>query len=149
MIRSKAVPSGLDPLSYESLRQQILRRDGWRCQSCGTMSNLEVHHKEFRSHSGAASEENLITLCAVCHARVHRPLGHERVVPDTVPAQGAESTAVSLAEIIPPASRFCRAPVPDGDIGNGTGEPRTPPRLARELPLIHDTALIGPLVPNA
>jgi len=26
----------LDSLLYESLRQQILRRDGWRCQSCGT-----------------------------------------------------------------------------------------------------------------
>ena len=36
------------------------------------MSNLEVHHREFRSHSGADSEENLITLCAACHARVHR-----------------------------------------------------------------------------
>jgi len=35
---------------YDSLRQQILRRDGWRCQSCGTMSNLDVHHREFRSH---------------------------------------------------------------------------------------------------
>ena len=53
MIRLKAAPSRLDPLSYESLRQQILRRDGWRCQSCGTMTNLEVHHREFRSHSGA------------------------------------------------------------------------------------------------
>jgi 5-methylcytosine-specific restriction endonuclease McrA len=72
MTRPKAAPSRLDHLSYESLRQQILRRDGWRCQSCGTMSNLEVHHKEFRSHSGANSEENLITLCAACHARVHR-----------------------------------------------------------------------------
>ena len=71
MIRPKAAPSRLDPLSYESLRQQILRRDGWRCQSCGTMSNLEVHHREFRSHSGADSEENLITLCTACHARVH------------------------------------------------------------------------------
>jgi 5-methylcytosine-specific restriction endonuclease McrA len=72
MIRPNAAPSRLDPLSYESLRQQILCRDGWRCQSCGTMSNLEVHHKEFRSHSGADSKENLITLCAACHARVHR-----------------------------------------------------------------------------
>jgi 5-methylcytosine-specific restriction endonuclease McrA len=72
MFCPKAVPSRLDPSSYESLRQQILRRDGWRCQSCGTMSNLEVHHKEFRSHSGADSEENLITLRAVCHARAHR-----------------------------------------------------------------------------
>jgi 5-methylcytosine-specific restriction endonuclease McrA len=72
MVRPEAVPSRLDLLSYESLRQQILRRDGWRCQSYGTMSNLEVHHKEFRSHSGADSEQNLITLCAVCHAREHR-----------------------------------------------------------------------------
>ena len=72
MIRPKAAPSRLNPLSYESLRQQILRRAGWRCQSCGTMSNLEVHHREFRSRSGSDSEENLITLCAACHARVHR-----------------------------------------------------------------------------
>lgn len=63
----------LDAASYESLRQQILRRDGWRCQACGTMSNLEVHHKQFRSHSGRDSEENLITLCSTCHAGVHSP----------------------------------------------------------------------------
>ena len=72
MIRSKSVRLRLDPSSYESLRQQILRRDSWRCQSCGTMSNLEVHHREFRSQSGVDSEENLITLCAACHARMHR-----------------------------------------------------------------------------
>jgi 5-methylcytosine-specific restriction endonuclease McrA len=61
----------LDPELYEQLRNQVLRRDGWRCQSCGTMSNLEVHHKEFRSQSGDDSEHNLITLCAVCHDIVH------------------------------------------------------------------------------
>jgi 5-methylcytosine-specific restriction endonuclease McrA len=61
----------LDPASYESLRQQILHRDGWRCQSCGAMSNLEVHHKQFRSHSGHDSEENLITLCVGCHGEMH------------------------------------------------------------------------------
>ena len=33
-------PIRLDAASYERLRQQILRRDGWRCQVCGTMSNL-------------------------------------------------------------------------------------------------------------
>ena len=72
MIRRKVPRLRLDFLPYESLRQQILRRDGWRCQSCGTMSNLEVHHREFRSHSGADSDENLITLCTACHVRVHR-----------------------------------------------------------------------------
>ena len=63
----------LDPASYEDLRQQVLRRDGWRCQCCGTLSNLEVHHQQFRSHSGEDSEENLITLCAACHRRAHIP----------------------------------------------------------------------------
>jgi ATP-dependent DNA helicase RecQ len=61
----------LEVQSYEALRQQVLRRDGWRCQSCGTMSNLEVHHKQFRSHSGHDSEENLITLCVSCHEEMH------------------------------------------------------------------------------
>ena len=70
-IRPKVLPLRLDLESYENLRQQVLRRDRWRCQSCGAMSNLEVHHKQFRSQSGDDSEENLITLCTTCHARMH------------------------------------------------------------------------------
>ena len=62
----------LDSESYEKLRQQVLRRDRWRCQNCGTMFNLELHHEVFRSHGGLNCEENLITLCFACHAAVHR-----------------------------------------------------------------------------
>jgi 5-methylcytosine-specific restriction endonuclease McrA len=70
-IRSRLQRLRLDAESYENLRQQVLRRDGWRCQACGTMSNLEVHHKEFRSRLGDDSEANLIALCKVCHAGTH------------------------------------------------------------------------------
>ena len=62
----------LAPELYENLRQQVLRRDGWRCQSCGALSNLEVHHREFRSQSGDDVEQNLITLCTACHSIVHQ-----------------------------------------------------------------------------
>ena len=68
---SKSIRLRLDLVSYENLRQQVLRRDGWRCQFCGAMLNLEVHHKQFRSHSGHDSEENLITLCIFCHEEMH------------------------------------------------------------------------------
>ena len=61
----------LAPKLYEHLRQQVLRRDGWRCQSCGAMVNLEVHHRELRSQAGDDCEPNLITLCTACHANVH------------------------------------------------------------------------------
>jgi len=72
VIRPKGPRLRLGPVSYEKLRQQILCRDRWRCQACGAMSNLEVHHEQFRSQSGDDSELNLITLCRRCHARVHR-----------------------------------------------------------------------------
>jgi 5-methylcytosine-specific restriction endonuclease McrA len=71
-IGPKPVLLRLEAVAYEALRQQILLRDGWRCQRCGAMANLEVHHNEFRSHSGHDSEENLITLCHGCHTLAHR-----------------------------------------------------------------------------
>jgi 5-methylcytosine-specific restriction endonuclease McrA len=70
-LRPKRARVRLDPERYDNLRNQVLRRDGWRCQLCGTMSTLEVHHKELRSQSGDDSEENLITLCRACHVSVH------------------------------------------------------------------------------
>ena len=61
----------LDPVEYQRMRQFVPRRDAWRCQSCGARSNLEVHHKQFRSHSGDDTGENLITLCTACHNETH------------------------------------------------------------------------------
>jgi 5-methylcytosine-specific restriction endonuclease McrA len=57
--------------AYEQLRQQVLKRDNWRCQNCGRQQNLEVHHKKMRSQRGNDSDVNLITLCHSCHANEH------------------------------------------------------------------------------
>ena len=61
----------LEPKDYAVLHQQVLERDNWRCQACGSMQNLEVHHMQFRSHSGSDTKQNLITLCFACHGRFH------------------------------------------------------------------------------
>jgi 5-methylcytosine-specific restriction endonuclease McrA len=53
------------------LRNRIFERDSWRCQICGSMKNLEVHHQQFRSHSGDDAEYNLVTLCVNCHGKSH------------------------------------------------------------------------------
>ena len=62
LVVRKSAPAG--PASRQ-LEVSILRRD----------VNLEVHHKEFRSHSGHDSDENLITLCTTCHAHMHHRRG--------------------------------------------------------------------------
>ena len=61
----------LGPEAYQQLCQQVLRRDGWRCQQCGSRTHLQVHHIQLRSQLGDDAEENLITLCSECHDQVH------------------------------------------------------------------------------
>ena len=68
---SKSQRLEVDRTTSESLRLQVLRRDNWRCQGCGHMERLEVHHLVFRSHGGQNAEENLITLCHACHSMLH------------------------------------------------------------------------------
>jgi 5-methylcytosine-specific restriction endonuclease McrA len=68
---TKRLRVSLDAEAYQQLRSQVLERDGWRCQRCGSLLNLEVHHLEYRSHQGQDLEENLITLCAECHRLSH------------------------------------------------------------------------------
>ena len=57
---------------YQALRNQVLRRDGWRCQLCGTSNDLHVHHVKSRSSLGDDTMRNLITICAKCHESFHR-----------------------------------------------------------------------------
>ncbi|MHB8485804.1 MAG: HNH endonuclease [Candidatus Acidiferrales bacterium] len=61
----------LDRQAYDELRKQVLERDGWRCQNCGSSENLQVHHIQSRGRLGADTLANLITLCACCHRDVH------------------------------------------------------------------------------
>ena len=62
----------LDPKTYRELCVQVLTRDGWRCQSCGSARNLQVHHLRARGKLGDDALENRISLCARCHAQQHR-----------------------------------------------------------------------------
>lgn len=68
---TKEKPIRLAAGDYEELRQRVLRRDNWRCQLCGSMKNVEVHHQRFRSRAGEDTESNLITHCARCHSALH------------------------------------------------------------------------------
>ena len=61
----------LGPDAYRKLRRMILERDGWRCQHCGSISEVEVHHIQHRSRHGEDSDENLISLCPQCHRAMH------------------------------------------------------------------------------
>jgi 5-methylcytosine-specific restriction endonuclease McrA len=61
---------------YRRLMKCVLERDEWRCQKCGSLDNLQVHHKIKRSQLGNDSLENLVTLCAHRHLEEHGQLNY-------------------------------------------------------------------------
>lgn len=60
------------PVPYKHIpltRQNIFRRDGFRCGYCGTSHNLTIDHIVPRSQGGDDTWENLITACESCNRR--------------------------------------------------------------------------------
>lgn len=46
-------------------------RDLETCQACGSKQKVQGHHIFDYQFSGAATVENIITLCQDCHNKVH------------------------------------------------------------------------------
>lgn len=65
---------------YDYWRESVLRRDGRRCQVCGTgaKGQLVAHHLEsyLSNPSLRTSIPNGITLCQTCHNQFHTLYGY-------------------------------------------------------------------------
>ena len=59
--------------AWETIRGEVLERDGFRCVSCGEplAQDADVHHLLPRSMGGTDEMSNLVTLCDGCHASHH------------------------------------------------------------------------------
>ena len=60
--------------AYRRIMKRVLERDDWRCQKCGSLENLQVHHQIKRSQQGDDALRNLVTMCARCHMEEHGQL---------------------------------------------------------------------------
>ncbi|MEJ8755683.1 HNH endonuclease [Pontibacter sp. H259] len=50
-------------------RHNIMRRDNYTCQYCGTVKNLTLDHLLPRSRGGGSNWLNLVTACTRCNTR--------------------------------------------------------------------------------
>jgi len=63
---------------WETKRQLILIRDGYRCRNCGYDKGLQVHHRQYHINKYGEkvkpwnyANRYLITLCNECHKTGH------------------------------------------------------------------------------
>lgn len=57
-------------------RQEILKRDNYKCTVCGSAKDLAVHHQYYYSNKFLKAWEYpndcLITVCSECHEKYHQ-----------------------------------------------------------------------------
>ncbi len=58
---------------WQKLREQTLKRDGYRCRVCnkGKKAVLQVHHRTYERFGGNEELDDLTTLCEGCHELFH------------------------------------------------------------------------------
>jgi hypothetical protein len=60
------------PEDWDDIRRAVYARDLHRCRNCKASGvELHCHHVVPLSRGGETHPDNLVTLCAECHARVH------------------------------------------------------------------------------
>lgn len=71
-ILNKEYTAFLESQKWKAIRHRTIHRDGYKCCSCNSKKNLQVHHLTY----GGIFEMNfqlnqLQTLCTDCHNKVH------------------------------------------------------------------------------
>lgn len=65
----------------DAVKREVLRRDKYKCTKCNWSHDewnrsdprhLELHHVKPHAEGGGNTQENLITLCTICHDDIHR-----------------------------------------------------------------------------
>lgn len=62
--------SYLQSTQWQDKRSLVLIRDRYRCVKCTSKLSLHVHHIHY-FNLGSEPLEDLVTLCASCHKKVH------------------------------------------------------------------------------
>ena len=65
-------PRRINPLGWQTIREEALERSGSRCSVCGSTNRLEVHETYVYDYEGCiATYVTAFPLCVPCHRFVH------------------------------------------------------------------------------
>lgn len=76
-MRSRRYERYLRTPKWHTTRAAAIRRAGGKCQRCGAVEGLEVHHRTY-ARLGRERPEDLVVLCRRCHGGAHDAQRYER-----------------------------------------------------------------------
>jgi 5-methylcytosine-specific restriction endonuclease McrA len=154
------VSSDRYPSNWPAIRQRILSRDDYTCQTptCETRggphgsAELHIHHETPLSEGGSNDPDTLVTLCSGCHGDEHgRPIGSgggsrnhsfERNGDDLLVRCGICSSPATLQRNRGPNLVICETCSPGGVVVG-----RRYPDQSRSEPCASDRETVAAVVP--
>lgn len=64
---------------WRELKEEIKAERGAKCDLCGSLEDLDLHHLKAKRYGGKALKENLQLLCRSCHAKTESFGDHSRL----------------------------------------------------------------------
>ncbi len=59
---------------WQRMRRIVLERHSYRCAVCNSYVDVEVHHRSYQNVGTEKEIDDLVALCAFCHALYHKKL---------------------------------------------------------------------------
>ena len=54
------------------IRTRLFEIRGKKCEQCGSIKSIQVHHLNYQRFGGQEKFEDLLILCGLCHAAAHK-----------------------------------------------------------------------------
>jgi 5-methylcytosine-specific restriction endonuclease McrA len=74
MVKRLSYTEQLNTPEWAAKRLKIFKRDGYKCQTCGSKKGLQCHHKKYIKGKMAweVPDVFLETVCEPCHREIHK-----------------------------------------------------------------------------
>lgn len=80
------------------IKPYVLKRDGYKCQMCGSKENLQIHHEILSKKYAPINIDNLVTLCKDCH--INKLHGEETTMPREDTTREIQKTMIHIEKEI-------------------------------------------------
>ena len=57
--------------AQKDLKRELITKRGEKCEICGSVEHIELHHINPISEGGANSRSNSMLVCSKCHQKLH------------------------------------------------------------------------------
>lgn len=71
--------------TWKGIKKEVIGIQDKSCAVCGSVKNIQIHHKHYDKEFGTESNDDLMVLCESCHEEMHQEVKESNISYETTP----------------------------------------------------------------